>query len=461
MPRTDGPTDPADAAAGDTPTACAHSECERCALLSLALTGSGTGLWDRNVTTGDIHYSPAWKAMLGYGPHELSTRIEDAYLRVHPDDLAYVQATMQAHFENKTDTYSVEHRIRCKDGSFKWIRSRGKVVSRDSEGRAQRMVGTTTDITALRETAERLQRTIDLITNLTNEVPGLVFQYRLDPDGRATVPYASEGIRDIYELAPGDVLHCADPIEARIDARDIAAYRQSLRDSAERLTPWRLQYRVNLPVQGVCWRQGDARPQRMADGSTLWHGFITDATDRKRIEAELHELATIDHLTQLPNRRHFTMQSEIELTRIRTAETGVAAMLMLDLDHFKVLNDRWGHALGDRALSHFAELLRTETRAGDLVGRIGGEEFAAVLPQTTTGDAVAFAQRIQRRLAQFPLIDGNEPVSLTVSIGVDTLRATDAGAYQALSRCDKALYVAKARGRNRIEIYEETADGQP
>jgi len=463
MPRTDGPLDPADTAAGETTPAPAHAECERCDLLSLALTGSGTGLWDRNVTTGDIHYSPAWKAMLGYGPHELSTGIEEAYLRIHPDDLAYVQATMQAHFENKTDSYSVEHRIRCKDGSYKWIRSRGKVVSRDSEGRAQRMVGTTTDITALRETAESLQRTIDLITNLTNEVPGLVFQYRLGADGRATVPYASEGIRDIYELTPDEVLLSADPIEARIDARDIAAYRQSLRDSAERLTPWRLQYRVNLPEQGVCWRQGDARPQRMPDGSTLWHGFITDATDRKRIEAELRELATIDHLTQLPNRRHFTMQSEIELTRIRAAETGTAAMLMLDLDHFKVLNDRWGHALGDRALSHFAQLLRTETRTGDLVGRIGGEEFAAVLPQTTTREAVAFARRVQQRLAQFPLIDseGDAPVSLTVSIGVDTLRATDAGAYQALSRCDKALYVAKARGRNRIEVYEEAANGLP
>jgi diguanylate cyclase (GGDEF)-like protein/PAS domain S-box-containing protein len=463
MQKTDGPTESAHATPRDGTPAPARGECDRCDLLTLALTGSGTGLWDRDVAIGEIQYSPAWKAMLGYGPHELSTRIEDAYLRIHPDDLAYVQATMQAHFENKTDSYSVEHRIRCKDGSYKWIRSRGKVVSRDSEGRAQRMVGTTTDITALRETAQSLQRTIDLITNLTNEVPGLVFQYRLGADGRATVPYASEGIREIYELAPEDVLLSAGPIEARIDARDIAAYRQSLHDSAERLTPWRLQYRVNLPGQGVCWRQGDARPQRMPDGSTLWHGFITDATDRKRIEAELHELATIDHLTQLSNRRHFTMQSEIELTRIRAGQTGTAAILMLDLDHFKILNDRWGHALGDRALSHFAELLRTATRAGDIVGRIGGEEFAAVLPQTTTDDAVAFARRVQHRLVQFPLLGStrDEPVPLTVSIGVDTLRATDAGAYQALSRCDKALYVAKARGRNRIEVYEEAADGLP
>ncbi|MGN6318831.1 diguanylate cyclase [Trinickia sp.] len=424
-------------------------------LVTLALTGSGTGLWDRDVVTGEIHYSPAWKALLGYGPHELSTRIEDAYERVHPADLAHVQATMQAHFDNKTDSYAVEHRIRRKDGSYIWICSRGKVVSRDSEGRAQRMVGTSTDITALRETAESLQHTIDLITNLTNEVPGLVFQYRLGADGRGAFPYASDGIRDVYELTPADVMLSADAIEARIDPRDIAAYRRSLRDSAANLTPWHLEYRVNLPRQGTCWRQGDARPQRMPDGSTLWHGFISDATDRKRIEAELQELATIDHLTQLPNRRHFTFQSEAELTRLRNAETGIAAVLMLDLDHFKALNDRWGHALGDRALSHFAQLLRAEARIGDLVGRIGGEEFAVVLPHASTDEAIAFAQRVQRRIDEAPLVDGGLPIALTVSIGIDGMRSTDAGAYQALSRCDKALYVAKERGRNRIEIYEE------
>ncbi|WP_309491351.1 sensor domain-containing diguanylate cyclase [Trinickia mobilis] len=424
-------------------------------LVTLALTGSGTGVWDRDVVTGEIRYSPAWKAIIGYGPHELSNRIEDAYLRLHPDDLEYVKATMQAHFESRTDGYAVEHRIRCKDDTYKWIRSRGKVVSRDSDGRALRMVGTTTDITALRELTLQLQQTNDLITNLTNEVPGLVFQYRQTSEGSGAFPYVSEGIRDVYEVSQDEVARSADPIEALIDPRDIGIYRRSLQESAAHLTPWHLEYRVKLPRQGLRWRQGDARPQRMPDGSTLWHGFITDVTERKRIEGELHELATSDHLTQLPNRRHFMMQSEAELARIRCGDSGVAAMLMLDLDHFKTLNDRWGHALGDRALSHFAGVLRLEARAGDVVGRIGGEEFAVVLPDTGTEAAIAFARRVQRRADETPLIHADERIALTVSVGIDSMRARDVDVDQALSRCDKALYLAKERGRNRIEVHHE------
>lgn len=422
-------------------------------LMTLALAGSGTGVWDRNVVTGEIDYSPAWKAMLGYEEHELSNRIEDAYLRLHPDDRADVAAAMQAHFETRTDNYAVEHRIRCKDGSYKWICSRGKVVNRDSEGRALRMVGTTTDITALREMAARLQQSVELITNLTDEVPGLVFQYRLMPDGRAFFPYASDGIRDIYELTPQQATTSAQTVDALIDARDLAAYRQSIEESATSLSPWHLEYRVQLPRQGLRWRQGDARPQLLADGSTLWHGFITDVTERKHIEAELQESATIDFLTQLPNRRHFMMQSEAELSRVRRAESRVASVLMFDLDNFKALNDRWGHEVGDRALSHFAELLRAEVRASDIVGRLGGEEFAMVLPDTDTDAAIALARRVQQRTSRTPLRCRAEHIVLTVSIGVDTMRAADDGAYQSLSRGDKAMYRAKERGRNRIEVY--------
>jgi diguanylate cyclase (GGDEF)-like protein/PAS domain S-box-containing protein len=422
-------------------------------LMTLALAGSETGTWDRDVVTGKIDYSPAWKSMLGYEEHEVSNRIEDAYLRVHPDDLAYVEESMQSHFENKTDSYVVEHRIRCKDGSYKWICSRGKVVERGSDGHALRMVGTSTDITALRQTAAQLQQSIEMVTNLTNEVPGMVFQYRLMSDGRAFFPYTSEGIRDIYELTPQQAATCAQTIDALIDARDLVAYRESLKESAASLLPWHLEYRVQLQEQGLRWRQGDAQPRRLDDGSTLWHGFITDVTDRKHIEAELQELATIDFLTQLPNRRHFMIQSEAELARIRRAGSSVAAVLMFDLDHFKALNDRWGHAVGDRALSHFAALLRAEVRAGDIVGRLGGEEFAMVLPNTGADAASAVARRVQQRTARNPVLHGDELIALTVSIGIDIMRTTDVGVDQSLSRGDRALYRAKERGRNRIEIY--------
>lgn len=173
--------------------------------MALAIEGSGTGIWDRNIPTGEIHYSAGWKAILGYTDSEITNRIEESYTRVHPDDLASVQATIQAHFDQKTESYAVEHRIRCKDGSYKWISSRGKVVSRDMEGKPLRMIGTTTDITAMRALSDRLQQSVDLITCLTNEVPGLVYQYRLLPNGEAFFTYVSEGIRDIYEVTPEQV----------------------------------------------------------------------------------------------------------------------------------------------------------------------------------------------------------------------------------------------------------------
>ncbi|MBB3259841.1 diguanylate cyclase (GGDEF)-like protein/PAS domain S-box-containing protein [Paraburkholderia bannensis] len=424
---------------------------ERERLLALAIAGSGTGIWDRNVVTGEIRYSKGWKAMLGYAEDEITSRIEDSYLRLHPEDLAYVQATMQAHFEGKTDQYEVEHRIRCKDGSYKWICSRGKVTARDADGRALRMVGTSTDVTSMREMAERLRESVNLITNLTNEVPGLVFQCRREPDGHTSFPYASAGIREIYELTPEQVASDAAGIDALIHPDDIDAWRASLAESAATLAPWHLEYRVRLPQQGLRWRQGDARPQRRDDGSTVWHGFITDVTERKRIEAELQEFATTDGLTRLANRRHFMSRLDAQLVLLRRTGSPQCALMMCDLDHFKSINDRFGHAVGDEALRHFADVLRNHLHGGDVAGRIGGEEFAILLSGADLDGACIVARRIQDCIAQAPLRAQEGAVALTVSIGVTPLRVDDASAEITLSRSDVALYRAKKGGRNRIE----------
>jgi len=420
--------------------------------LSLAIAGSGTGIWDRNVVTGEITYSPGWKALLGYAESDITNRIEDSYKRLHPDDADYVRTAMQAHFEGKTESYEVEHRILCKDGSYKWICSRGKVVSRDAQGRALRMMGTTTDISAMRAMSERLRRTADLLVNLTDAVPGMVFQCGQRPEGGSRFLYVSAGIWDMFELTPYDVRTSPAAIEQRVHPEDLAIYHASLQAAAAAQTPWHLEFRVCLPQQGLRWRQGEASPRKGPDGSVVWHGFVTDITDRKRADFELRELAATDALTTLPNRRHFMSRIAAELARIKRQGSDCAAVLMCDLDHFKRINDTWGHAIGDGVLQHFANTLRAQLRAVDLVGRIGGEEFAVVLPDTDIERAHAFAARVQQRIAAAPFSLGDDRhIPLTVSIGISTMHTLDADAELALSRSDRALYYAKQRGRNRIE----------
>ena len=169
--------------------------------MALAIAGSGTGIWDRDISSGEIYYSSSWKALLGYADHEIGNRIEESYTRVHPADLDYVRATIQAHLDQRTDAYEVEHRLRCRNGQYKWVCSRGKVVERDKHGKPLRMIGTTTDITAMRRLSEQVQQTATLMTDLTNEIPGMVFQVRRQSDGKYAVTYASAGAQAICGLS--------------------------------------------------------------------------------------------------------------------------------------------------------------------------------------------------------------------------------------------------------------------
>ena len=419
--------------------------------MALAIAGSGTGIWDRDIASGEIHYSSGWKALLGYADHEIGNRIEESYTRVHPADLDYVRATIQAHLEQRTDTYEVEHRLRCRDGQYKWVCSRGKVVERDKHGRAQRMVGTTTDITAIRRLSEQVQQTATLMTDLTNEIPGMVFQLRRQNDGRYAVTYASAGAQAICGLSAMQLMQDADALPAIVHPDDREAFVDSFLRSAEHLTAWHLEFRVQVPEREVVWCQGEACPRREEDGSVIWHGFMTDVTERKQIEAELQAFATTDFLTQLANRRHFMHQLDAELARLQRSSGQSAAILMFDLDYFKTINDRWGHHVGDQALRHFAAILRAQLRKTDTAGRLGGEEFAVVLSDADLDKAMHFATRIQSELAKVPIVHAGEPIFLAVSVGISSLNASDASVEAALSRSDIALYCAKRGGRNRIE----------
>ena len=421
-------------------------------LFALAIANSGTGVWDRDVPGGRIVYSPEWKAIFGYGDADISDRIEDSYKRIHPDDLAGVQNTIADHFDNRVDTYAVEHRVQCADGSYKWVISRGKVVARDADGKPLRMTGVTTDISSTVALSEKLRDCADLLTRLTDEVPGLVYQYRLTADGDAYYSYASAGIESIFGITAKAAQEDPSLIEGVIHPDDIDAWRDTRAASRELLERWRLQFRVTLPNLETAWREVEATPRRLEDGSTVWHGFVSDITTHKVLEQQLKDAAATDFLTGLPNRRHIIARMEQELARVQREPGAVAAVLMFDLDHFKDINDRHGHATGDDVLCHFAAILQQELRRADSAGRIGGEEFALILSGADINDAYGFADRVRARLADTPLVRDEFTITVTVSIGVSAMRAWDRSVANALSRADTALYQAKEGGRNQVRI---------
>jgi diguanylate cyclase (GGDEF)-like protein/PAS domain S-box-containing protein len=197
------------------------------------------------------------------------------------------------------------------------------------------------------------------------------------------------------------------------------------------------------------------------DGRIAALAIFEDVTDYRAMEAELRRLATIDSLTELANRRQFFIRMDEALSRLQRDVDREVAILMCDLDHFKEINDRFGHAAGDVVLRHFSTLLRDELRKVDVAGRVGGEEFAVLLPESDQAAAMVFAERLRKKVAETSVCIEGEPVFITVSIGIAAMLVADETADQGLLRADKALYLAKAAGRNRIALAEVGELAQP
>ena len=184
---------------------------------------------------------------------------------------------------------------------------------------------------------------------------------------------------------------------------------------------------------------------------TISIAFILLAMAKERTELRHRTAAMVDPLTGIANRRSF-LQDAAQLAKRYAANPRPTAVLLIDLDHFKSINDRFGHALGDRALEVFAEAARQSLRSSDLLGRLGGEEFAAVLSDTSREKAMMVAERIRETFAKAAREVDGRPVCATVSIGLVHCQAAGFDVAEQLAQADRALYFAKERGRNRVEV---------
>jgi len=184
---------------------------------------------------------------------------------------------------------------------------------------------------------------------------------------------------------------------------------------------------------------------------TISIAFILLAMAKERTELRHRTAAMVDPLTGIANRRAF-LQDAALLAKRHSGNPRPTAVLLIDLDHFKSINDRFGHALGDRVLEIFTDAARQSIRSSDLIGRLGGEEFAAVLYDTSRDKAVAAAERIRESFAQISQEVDGRPVCASVSIGIVHCQEAVLDVPELLAQADQALYLAKERGRNRVEV---------
>lgn len=305
--------------------------------------------------------------------------------------------------------------------------------------------------------AEEARRLEDRFSKIVSRLPGMVYQFQKDPDGHMAFPYASEAIQTIYGVTPESVREDASALIQLTHPDDLDDLLASINESADTLEGWRHEYRARL-AQGERWLQGNAVPERQTGGVTLWYGFITDVTEQKHYEARIHELAFYDELTGLPNRRLFEDRIELALAAShRRRQYG--AVLFLDLDDFKSLNDTLGHSFGDELLKILAGILTNRLRELDTIARLGGDEFVIIIGDI--GDDREQAAQHAGHLAEDLLGLITEPVNLNgyqyrcaASIGITLFSGAEQSSEELLRRADTAMYEAKSAGRGMIRFHD-------
>ncbi len=294
------------------------------------------------------------------------------------------------------------------------------------------------------------------LKTMTDRVPGVVYQFEQLPDGRYRFPYASEAIEDVYRVKPEEVETTADPVIERIHPDDFPAVLASVESSAENLTPWNSQYRVQFENGDVRWLLGNAMPERTADGGTLWNGFIMDVTDQMDRERKIHHLSHFDQLTDLPNRQSLRLFLEQALEE-NNRSGWITGLIQIELDGFLRFRDAEGIAAADAKLRRVASVLGERRREGDMAARIGDSEFALVWTQLgrSLRDATMLVEKRLEKLRDYIAFTLDHPLySNTVSAGVSLIRDPALDADTALHQVAQALNHARTNGPGGLAYFD-------
>jgi diguanylate cyclase (GGDEF)-like protein/PAS domain S-box-containing protein len=393
--------------------------------------------------SGHVTYAnPQWGSIAGTATSSLT----EAAAQVHPDDHDRVLAGVGRAFSTG-QPYHDEYRIVDADGNVRWLSNRGKPTY-DEAGRLTGMIGSVEDITDLLATQEQNTRLAQIIES-TSDLVGISDA----ESGRLT--YVNRSAREVFGLVGTDITEVSAYSLYSADSESV--YQRSVLPTLLAGETWSGELTM-IAAGGdeiVVWQS--ITPVMLADGRI--HQTCTvgrDVTDQRRFEADLAYQATHDSLTGLPNRALLLDHLELALARSERDDR-LIALLFLDLDRFKQVNDTLGHEVGDDLLAHAARLISAVVRPSDTVARLGGDEFVILCDDVDDeAHAVAVASRIRAAIETRPFLVGDTELPISASIGIALSSGGQAHPEALLRDADAAMYRAKDLGRARLEIYDES-----
>jgi diguanylate cyclase (GGDEF)-like protein/PAS domain S-box-containing protein len=437
-----------------------------------ALTISRAGVWDINLAEETVFCSDTWHELRGLSAGiDIDASVYDWVKYVHPDDREMVIHCVERQNQGDPDYNTFTYRIQHNDGHWVWIESRGSCIERHESGEPFRIAGIDSDVTAAMNDKHQLER-LSLRLKLALEVSQIgVFEVNFTT-GMANWDHRTY---EIFDLDPTATINIGETWEQLIHPDDRETSIRNLDDHIERLEPFTCEYRAILQSEREVYVRTRTVPFIDTDGHKKVIGTALDITHdvlmRKELEnsknlLEAHNLELIeartsieynalhDYLTDLPNRRYL----DEELARMAKCcerEDLNLAILHVDLDRFKQINDTLGHHMGDVMLQHAATVLKENRRENEFVARIGGDEFVFVaLFKSSTRRLTALADQIITELRKPVIHDGHE-CRFGASIGIATSENQQINYKQMLLNADIALYNAKKSGRNRFELFSE------
>lgn len=417
-----------------------------------ALEGSGEGVWDWSTSDDKVIYSPMWVEMLGFETAELQQHLDEWTERIHPADREDFFAALDSMLDGSKPELRIEHRLRCKGGSWKWVMCRGTVIERDPDNNPLRAVGTISDITWRKEAEITLQMSEERFRNAFDTAA--IGMALVDLDGRwlevndALCNMLGYSESEILKLTFMDVTH---PDDLDLDQQ----YVEKLIDSE--LDHYQMEKRY------IC-KDGQILDALLSvsvvhDEHGKVKHFVSqmqDITARKNERERMRMMAFYDALTGLPNRRLFDERIGHAVLSARRNQNRLALMY-IDVDHFKHINDNYGHDVGDDVIKSVANLMHNELRASDTLARFGGDEFVVLLTDVMDTDSVMKVADNLREPFSEPLRIGEQNIRVTLSIGIAIWSSeTDDNIASFMKKADIALYEVKAKGRNDVAIYQSS-----